>query len=90
MDTVFMNSENSKTSDRHRLLLNLSDKINFKRSVNVLSIKKKKKKENTWKNIKSHTKIINLKYQLQHRMKNLNYLLNHILYQIFKIIFNIS
>ena len=88
MDTVFMNSENSKTSDRHRLLLNLSDKINFKRSVNVLSIKKKK--ENTWKNIKSHTKIINLKYQLQHRMKNLNYLLNHILYQIFKIIFNIS
>ena len=44
MDTVFMNSENSKTSDRHRLLLNLSDKINFKRSVNVLSIKKKKKK----------------------------------------------
>ena len=91
MDTVFMNSENSKTSDRHRLLLNLSDKINFKRSVNVLYIKKKKKKkENTWKNIKSHTKIINLKYQLQHRMKNLNYLLNHILYQIFKIIFNIS
>ena len=43
MDTVFMNSENSKTSDRHRLLLNLSDKINFKGSVNVLSIKKKKK-----------------------------------------------
>ena len=30
MDPVFMNSENSKTSDPHRLLLNLSDKINFK------------------------------------------------------------
>ena len=28
MDTVFMNSENSKASDLHRLLLNLSDKIN--------------------------------------------------------------
>ena len=27
-----MISENSKTSDPHRLLLNLSDKINFKRS----------------------------------------------------------
>ena len=26
-----MNSENSKTSDPHRLLLNLSDKINLKR-----------------------------------------------------------
>ena len=32
MDTMFMNSENSKTSDPHRLLLNLSDKINVKRS----------------------------------------------------------
>ena len=30
MDTIFINSENSKTSDRHRLLLNLSDKINLK------------------------------------------------------------
>ena len=27
-----MSSENSKTSDPHRLLLNLSDKINLKRS----------------------------------------------------------
>ena len=32
MDTIFMNSKNSKTSDSHRLLLNLSDKINLKRS----------------------------------------------------------
>ena len=32
MDTIFMNSENSKTSDPHRLLLNLSNKINLKRS----------------------------------------------------------
>ena len=29
---MFMNSENSKSSDSHRLLLNLSDKINLKRS----------------------------------------------------------
>ena len=27
MDTIFMNSENSKTSDPHRLLLSPSDKI---------------------------------------------------------------
>ena len=27
MDTIFINSENSKTSDSHRLLLNLLDKI---------------------------------------------------------------
>ena len=32
MDAIFMNSENSKTSDPHRLLLNLSDKINLKKS----------------------------------------------------------
>ena len=32
MVTIFMNAENSKTSDLHRLLLNLSDKINLKRS----------------------------------------------------------
>ena len=32
MDTIFINSENSKISDPHRLLLNLSDEINFKKS----------------------------------------------------------
>ena len=32
MDTTFMNSGNSKTYDPHRLLLNLSDKINLKRN----------------------------------------------------------
>ena len=32
MDNIFMNSENSKTSHLHRLLFNLSDKINLKRS----------------------------------------------------------
>ena len=30
MDTIFMNSENSITSDSHRLLLDLLDKINLK------------------------------------------------------------
>ena len=29
MDTIFMNSENRKTSDPHRILLNLTDKINL-------------------------------------------------------------
>ena len=29
MDTIFMNSENSKTSDPERLLLTLTDKINL-------------------------------------------------------------
>ena len=32
MDAIFMNSKNSETSDSHRLLLNLSYKIDLKRS----------------------------------------------------------
>ena len=32
MDNIFINSENSKTSDLHTQLLNVSDKINLKRS----------------------------------------------------------
>ena len=38
MDTIFMNSENSKTSDPHRLLLNLSDKTNLKRSDKYVAL----------------------------------------------------
>ena len=36
MDTIFMNSERSKTSDPHRLLLNLSDKIYLKKVIKML------------------------------------------------------
>ena len=32
MDTIFMNSGNSKISDPHRLLLNILDEISLKRS----------------------------------------------------------
>ena len=31
MNTIFMNSQNSKTPDPPRLLLNLSDRMNLKR-----------------------------------------------------------
>ena len=66
-----------------RLLLNLTDKINKKRrdryaALSNLNIYRKV--------LKSHTKIIDLKYQVQHGMKSLNYLMDYILYQIFKII----
>ena len=36
MDTIFTNSKNSKTSDSHRLLLNLTDKKNKKKAINIL------------------------------------------------------
>ena len=50
-----MNSENSKASDPHRLLLNLSDKINLNRSDKYVPL------SNlyifyTWKNIKKSYK----------------------------------
>ena len=38
MGTIFMNSKNSKTSDPHRLLLNLTDKINLKRSDRYVAL----------------------------------------------------
>ena len=38
----------------------------------------------------SHRKTMNLKYQPRRRMKNLNYLMGHILHQISKIRFIIS
>ena len=38
MDTIFIDSENSETSESHRLLLNLADKINLKRSTNHFAL----------------------------------------------------
>ena len=60
MDTIFMKPENSKASDPHRLLLNLSNKVNLTRSDKYvalwhLSI------YYTWKNIKKSYKNNNFK-----------------------------
>ena len=38
MDTIFMSSKNDKTSDPHILLLNLSEKINWKRSDKYVAL----------------------------------------------------
>ena len=40
MDITFMNSKNSKTSDTHRLLLNLSDKIKLRKSDKYFALSK--------------------------------------------------
>ena len=79
MDTIFMNSENSKTSAPHRLLLNLSDKINLKRSDKYVALSNLSI-YNTWKNIKKSYKNSKFKISARHGMKNLNYLMDHILY----------
>ena len=33
MDTIFMSSENGKTSERHVFILKLNDKLDFKKKV---------------------------------------------------------
>ena len=38
VDTMFMNSENSKTSESYRLLINVADKINFKRKEKYVAL----------------------------------------------------
>ena len=89
MNIIFSNSENNKISDPRRLLLNLSDQINLKRSYKYVA-SSNFSIDHACKNIKSHTKSINLKYQRQRGMINLNYLMDHALCQIFRIILTIS
>ena len=64
--TIYINSENSKTSYPYKPLLNLSDKINFKRNHKYVVLS----------NLTIHGKyekfVENLKYQLQGGMMNLN------------------
>ena len=51
MDTIYVNSGSSKRSDPHRLLLNLSDKINLKRSDKYIALSNLSICY-TWKNVK--------------------------------------
>ena len=51
MNTMFMNSKNSKISDTHRLLLNLTDKIKLRRSDRYVALSNLSIYY-TWKNIK--------------------------------------
>ena len=88
MDIVFLNSENSKTFHPHRLILNLTDKIDLRRGEKYIALSNLSIYY-TRINKKNHTTTINLKYQLQHGMINLNYLMDHIQYQIFKTILTI-
>ena len=83
-----MNSESSKTSKSHVLILNHTDKIDLIRggksvALSNLSI------YYTWKKIKSYYNNNKFKNLLQHRKMNFNYQMDHTLYQIFKIILSI-
>ena len=82
-----MNSKNSKTYDPHRRIFNLNGKTHLKMSdeCNALS---NLSVYYTLKKIRSYTKTINLKYQLQLEMIILNCLMYHTVCQVFKIVCN--
>ena len=86
MDTIFMNSENSKTSE-HVLMIKLTDKIDLRRGEKNVALSNFSIYY-TWKNMKS---LYNNKFKISAPtwMMNLNYQAGHILYRIFKIIFSI-
>ena len=52
MDTIFMNSENSRTSEYHVLVLNLTDKLDLRRGQKTIALSNLSIYY-TWKNIKS-------------------------------------
>ena len=74
-----MNTETSRTSEYHVLVLKLTNKFDLKRGRKVLlyqilvfTIHGKTKK--------AHAITINLEYLLQHEVMNLNYQIDHIQY----------
>ena len=83
-----MDSENSKKSDLNRLLLSLTEKIDSRRKDKKIALSNLVFAMHG-KIQESFIRTINLKFRLQHGMKNLNYLTDHILYHIFNIILNI-
>ena len=52
MDTIFMNSENSKTSEHHVLVLKLTDKLDLRRGQETIALSNLSIYY-TWKNVKS-------------------------------------
>ena len=52
MDTIFMNSQNSKTSEPHILILKLTDKLDLRRGEKIIALSNLSIYY-TWKNIKS-------------------------------------
>ena len=60
METIFMNTENSRTNESHQFVLNLSQRLDLRSSKNHVAL------ENfsiyyTWKNVRKQHKINKLK-----------------------------
>ena len=61
METIFMNTENSKTNEPHRFRLDLTDKLNLKNSNKNIALANLSIYY-TWKNIKSEYSSNKFKY----------------------------
>ena len=90
METIFMKTENNKTNEPQKLVLNVSQRLalrnpNKQVAFQNLSI------YYTWKNIrKQYKNNKSIIIALQREMMNLNYQMVLVLFQIFKIILNTS
>ena len=84
-----MNTENSTTNESHRFKLDLADKLNLKNPKKNMALANLSIYY-IWKNIKTEYNNNKFKYLLQLGMKLLIYLIVLILFQIFKIILNLS
>ena len=82
-----MNYKNSKTTGPYRLLLNLADKMNIRRSGKYVALSNRSTYYTCNKTKKSYN---NNRFKISALMKNLSYVTDHILYQTFKIISGIS
>ena len=71
MDAIFMNSENSRTSEYHVLLLKLTDKLDLRRGQKSIALSNLSIYY-TLKNIKSSSNNNKFKISPQHVVMNLN------------------
>ena len=96
METIFINTKNSKTKEPHQFRLSLADKLNVKNPNKNIALAVSNIISNIavstthGKTLNQHTITINLKFLLQLGMILLICLMVLILLQIFKITLNLS
>ena len=83
-----MNSENSKNSEPHILILKLTDKLDLRRGEKITALSNLSIYY-TWKNMQSAYNNNKFKKSAPTWKDNLNFLMDPILYQILKIILSI-
>ena len=88
MDTIFMDSENSRTSEYHVLVLKLTDELDLRRGQKTITLSNLSI-YHTWKNVKSSYNNNKFKISAPTWSEEFELPDGSIQYQIFKIILNI-